>query len=245
MIGNGNSNSKQAGYQPINKFGINLDIDTVSGNQTIWAHGGVFPFLDNGIAMDIVSTSTDDASAGTGAQSIKLTFYKTDNTEVIQIVPTNGTIRVEVADDIKICTRIELEDTGAGNTNAGEINLIDRATGIIVYQSVEIGEGQTLSAVQICPKNKKGFVRKHSSAYAKDQSPSGSADLRFYLRKNNGTVLTKHAVVISTIKPFDEIKYGIGGIEMEAGDIVFWECLVVTANDTPIEARFDVEFFNV
>jgi hypothetical protein len=140
---------------------------------------------------------------------------------------------------------LEVVQSGSSNTNEGEINLVDRATGLVVYQSIEIGEGQTLSAVQICPKNKKGLIKKHYVTYAKDQSPLGSADVRFNLRKANGSTQVKHPTTISSIKPFDLVEYEIGGIEMEAGDIAYWECIAVSANDTPVEGRFDIEFEDV
>lgn len=243
---NGGVPGRGAGFEVINKFGVNFDIDTGSTPETIWAHGGVFPFIDTGIPMDLVSSQAADDIAGTGAQKARLTYYTTDNTEVTVDKDLDGITPVQVDDDLKICTRIEIIQTGSGNTNAGEINLVDRATGLVVYQSVEIGEGQTLSAIQICPKDKKGKVIQHSATYAKTQSPAGSADLRLQLRKADGSVLTKHPTVISSVKQEDMVNYPKdSGVDMEAGDIVFWECTAVSAADTPIEARFDVELVSV
>jgi hypothetical protein len=238
-------NNKDTNKSIINKFGANFDIDTTTLPETIWAHGGSFPFLNTGIAMDIVSNSANDNISGTGAQKARITYYNTDNTENVVDVDLNGLTRVEIDNDIKICTRIEIIQSGSSNSNEGEVNLIDRATGLVVYQSIEIGEGQTLSAVQICPKNKSGLVKKHITTYAKTQSPAGSADMRLNLRKADGSTLVKHTIVISSIKPFDIVEYEIGGIEMEAGDIIYWQCISVSANDTPIEGRFDIEFKNI
>jgi hypothetical protein len=242
MIGNGGiaGISQGAGFKAINKFGVNLDID--AGPEDIWSHGGLFPFLDAGIAMDIKSSAAADTLAGTGAQKAKITYYTTDNTEVIMEVDLDGVTPVQVSDDLKICTRIEISQTGSGNTNAGEVNLVDRASGLIVYQSVEIGEGQTLSAVQICPKGKKGLVIQHEATYAKTQNPFADADMRLNLRKANGSILVKHPAALSAVKQEDKKFYPSGGIEIEEGDIIFWRCLSVGATDTPIEARFDVEF---
>lgn len=244
-LGNGGGVAgRGAGFDVINKYGINDDID--AGPETIWSHGGLFPFLSAGIAMDLVSDAAADDIAGTGAQQATLTYHTTDNTEVIKTVDLDGVTPVEIDDDLKICTRIEITQTGSGNTNAGEVNLIDRATGLVVYQSVGIGEGQTLSAVQICPKGKRGCVVQHSVGYAKTQSPAGSADMRVYLRKSDGSVLTKHATVISSVDPKDVVTYPDGsGIEMIEGDIVYWGCVVVSAANTPIEARFDLELRDV
>jgi hypothetical protein len=230
-----------AGFRAVNKFGLNNDID--AGPEDIWAHGGLFPFLDAGIAMDISSSVAADTLAGTGAQRVRLTYYTTDNTEVTMDIDLNGVTAVPVGDDVKICTRAEVIQTGSGNANAGELNLVDRATGLIVYQSIEIGEGQTLSAVQICPKGKRGAVVQHQVSYSKTQNPFADADMRLYLRKADGSILVKHSAVISAVKLEDKYEYPNGsGIDMTEGEIVFWRCLSVGATDTPIEARFDVEF---
>jgi hypothetical protein len=239
----GNDNSLRPGYKVINKFGTNFDIDT-PGLETVWSHGGAFPFLDIGIPMDFKSTLASDNIAGTGAQKIELTYYLTDNTEVVEIKDTNGITPVQINDDVKIVTRMRLIQSGANKTNDGEINVVDRATGLVVYQSMEPTEGQTLSAVQICPKGKRGVVKKHITTYAKTQSPAGSADMRLNVRVANGSITTKHTIVISTIKPFDVVEYRIGGIELEEGDIIYWQCVGVSADNTPIEGRFDMEVFD-
>jgi hypothetical protein len=192
--------------------------------------------------MSIKSSAAADTLAGTGAQKVRITYYQTDNTEVTVEKDMDGVSLVLIDADTKIVTRIEVIQTGSGKTNAGKITVVDTATGLVVYQSVEIGEGQTLSAVQICPKGKKGRIVKHYVTYAKFQSPAGTADMRLKLRKANGSILTKHAVEISTVKELDEYEYPIGGIEMVEGEIVFWNCESVSANDTPIEGRFDIEF---
>lgn len=230
------------GYEPVNKFGLNLDIDTGSTPETIWSNGGVFPFLDVGISMSIKSSVAADALAGTGAQKVRITYYQTDNTEVIVDKDMNGVGLVLIDADTKIVTRIEVIQSGTGLTNAGKLTVVDTATGLVVYQSVKIGEGQTLSAVQICKKGKKGLVKRHYVTYAKFQSPAGTADMRLKLRQANGSILTKHAVEISTVKEIDDYQYTIGGIEMAEGEIIYWNCESVSANDTPIEGRIDIEF---
>jgi hypothetical protein len=245
-IGNGSRPGDPGkGYDPVNKFGLNLDIDTGTTPETIWSNGGVFPFLDAGISMSIKSSAAADTLAGTGAQKVRITYYQTDNTEITVEKDMDGVSLVLIDADTKIVTRIEVIQTGTSMTNEGKITVVDTATGLVVYQSVEIGEGQTLSAVQICPKGKKGLIVKHYVTYAKFQSPAGTADMRLKLRQANGSILTKHAVELSTIKEVDEYEYPIGGIKMVEGEIIYWNCESVSAANTPIEGRFDIEFTDV
>lgn len=245
MIGaGGRPGDPGPGFQAINKFGENDDIDTADVPIEIWAHGADgtnFIFLDAGIAMDIKSSDAVDTIAGTGAQVARITYFKTDNTEVVVDKDMDGVNQVEVGDDVKIVTRVEIIQTGSGLVNAGEINVVDRATGVIVYQSVEIGEGQTLSAIQICAKDKVCKVIFHYTTFSRASAAFGSAQMRLRLRKVNGSLLTKYNTTISANHPRDERTYDIGGINLVAGEIIFWECKDVSANDTPIEAGFDIE----
>lgn len=246
MIGQGGTFGQPGpGFSVINKFGENPDIDTADTPVEIWSHGADgtnFIFLDAGIAMDIKSSDAVDTIAGTGAQVARITYNKTDNTEVIVDKDMDGVTQVEIADDVKIVTRVEIIQTGSGLVNAGEINVVDRATGLVVYQSVEIGEGQTLSAIQICPKDKVCNVTFHYTTFSRASAAFGSAQMRLRLRKVNGSLLTKYNTTISANHPRDNRSYEKGGgIPMVAGEIIFWECKVVSANDTPIEAGFDIE----
>lgn len=233
--------TKGPGYSPVNKFGENSDIDTGSVPETIWTQGGVFPFLDAGIEMDLVSTSAADASAGTGARTVTMTRYDDSNNEIIADFTLTGLTRVEIPGLVKLGSRIEALTTGTGNTNAGRIVLVDRASGLVIYQAVEIGEGQTLSTPQMCPAGKKGLIRFLYATYARVSNRNG-AQLKLRLRKTDGTILTKYPADISTDYPRDEKAYAVGGIGMAAGEIAYWECVDVTANDTPIQAGFDIEF---
>ncbi len=238
MSGNGQFGVPGKGYDTINKYGVNLDID--AGPEDIWANGGLFPFLDVGIEMDMIMGNANDTIAGSGAQKVELIYYLTDNTRVVQTFDTDGS-RIELDADIKIVTRSKVVQSGVSNTNEGKLSIVDRATGLIVYQSIELGKGQTQSAVQICEKGKKGLVTKHSVTYAKAQNPLADAEMQLILRLVDGTELIKHPTIISALKTDDIVKYDEGGIEMAEGEIIYWKCLTVGAADTPIEGRFDMK----
>lgn len=236
------------GYAVVNKFGENSDIDTADTPVEIWSHGADgtnFVFLSAGISADFKSSAAADDIAGTGAQKITITYYLSDYTEVVQEFDTDGVSQVEISDDFLFCSRIQVTQTGTGNTNAGEINIVDRATGLIVYQSVEIGEGQTLSALQMCPKGKSGKVIFHYCTFSRAAVALNAAQMKMRLRKTDGSTLTKYNTTINNNHPRDERTYNAGGIDLVEGEIIYWECIAVTANDTPIEAGFDVEFQDV
>ena len=109
---NGGVPGRGAGFEVINKFGVNFDIDTGSTPETIWAHGGVFPFIDAGIAMDLVSSHAADDISGTGAQKARITYYTSDNTEVIVDKDLAGLFANDLADiGQALIARIKREET--------------------------------------------------------------------------------------------------------------------------------------
>jgi hypothetical protein len=238
------------GFRVINKFGRNLNVDTADTPITVWAHGATgkvsFPFLDAGVEMDFKSTLAADDIAGTGAQKIRITFYDDSNVEFVQEFETDGVTPVQLPGLIKMVSRIEVTQVGsdASKTNVGEINVVDRATGLVVYQSLEIGDGQTFSAVQMVPAGKKGIIKEIFTSYAK-RTNKNDADLSFRIRRSNGATVIKHISTISAAKPDNGKDYKIGGIEMEAGDIAYWQVDDVSANDTPLFADFDMEIEDV
>jgi hypothetical protein len=250
-IGNKVDKSSRArGYSVINKFGRNLNVDTADVPITVWAHGATgkvsFPFLDAGIEMDIFSDNANDALAGTGAQKVEITRYLDDFTEVVETIDMDGIVKIELSGLTKMVSRIEVIQVGAGATksNIGEINVVDRATGLVVYQSLEPGDGQTFSAVQIVPAGKKGRIKEIFVAYAK-RTNKNDADLSFRVRRANGATVIKHISTISAAKPENGKLYEVGGIEMAAGDIAYWQVDDVSANDTPLFADFDMELEDI
>ena len=90
MIGNGSGNKTV-----INKFGVNLDIDTGSVPETIWAHGGIFPFLSAGVEINFESFSANDSIGGTGAQKLTITWYDNENNELIDRLEKRATGSIE------------------------------------------------------------------------------------------------------------------------------------------------------
>lgn len=245
MIGNGRSVKKTGpGYEVVNKFGENLNIDIATVPETIWAHGGVFPFLLTGIEMDFVSTLAADDVLGVGAQILRVTFFDGSDVEYMQEFETDGVTPVQLPGLVKLVSRVEVIQAGSNLTNSGKITFVNRG-GATVYQSVEIGEGQTLSTPQMVPSGKKGLVKFIYTEYARAGAAFNDADMRFRIRKANGTILTKYTTTISPNNAYVSKDYGIGGLEMEAGDIAFWECIAVSGNDTPMAAGFDIEFEDI
>lgn len=244
-FGNGlkNGNSNKPGFSIIDKFGENNNIDTGSTPVDIWSPGGKFIFNDNAIGMHIISDSADDNVSGLGARSIEIIGYSNDNILILETVNMNGLTPVVLNWNYKIITRMKVIDSGSSNFNIGNINVFDSSTGTILQQRIPTEEGQTLSAIQIIEKNKIGRIKSHYASYSR-VGGNNSAQMRLKIKKSNGTIQTKYNIAISVNHSKDVQDYGDnGGIEVEEGDFVYWECIEVSANSTSMEAGFQIEIW--
>ncbi len=233
----------------VNKWGAHLDTDTadatVSAGQKIWPIKRTvqdYLFLDAAIQLSLKSTSELDTILGTGAQKVRVE-YQTATEEKEIVLDTDGSNLVNLPEVAVGSFRLNVTQSGAGNTNAGQIQIVDGSANI--YATIEIGEGQSQIAVMRIPNNRRGKIRSHKTDYARTAPAANSAQMRLRVRQVSGTIITKWDPTISTDFPKDEKDYFIGGIVIEPGEWVFWECITVSANDTPLRGSFDIEMENI
>jgi hypothetical protein len=232
----------------INKWGLNLDIDTpADASQVIWPvkkSTQDYVFIDSStpIAVKVVSTSANDiATTGTGARTIKI-MYQEGTTEKEVILDMNGIAGTNLPESIIGSFRMSVETSGASNKNEGDIKIVDQATGLIIYSIIETGQSQTQIAVQRVPEDKTGLVTWHRIKYARSTGNNG-ASTRLVEKKSDGTEITKWDSILTTLIIEDEKKYETGGITIESGSWVYWICDSVTNSDTPLLGAFDIVMF--
>ena len=129
-----------------NKFGYNGDVDT--GTETIRASGGLFVPLTTASGITVVSSSANDTSAGTGAQSIVVYAVDEDRLATTFVVSLNGTTPVVVPTSTFNgfgINRAAIYLAGSTGVNAGTIT-ITSTTGAVVQTTIPAGEGTTQHA---------------------------------------------------------------------------------------------------
>lgn len=120
---------------------------------------GLYPFQTADVALEVLSSSAADTSAGTGARSVRLTLLNSSFLEVTVDVTLNGTTPVAVSGGTiyRRVNKIQLLSWGSGATNAG--NLTVRVSGGGAWQRYMVaGEATDRVGIYTVPANKYGIL---------------------------------------------------------------------------------------
>lgn len=115
------------GYTRVAALGNNPDIDVAP--EDVWSGGGLYPWMTAATSLEIVSSSAADASAGTGARTVRIEGLDATFTAVNQIVTMNGLTAVAIPTQLFRINRAVMITAGSGQTNAGDITIRDAGGG--------------------------------------------------------------------------------------------------------------------
>jgi len=142
------------------KFGFNLDID--DSLETIWAEGGLYSYLSAASVLKISSSSTDDASTGTGARTITISGLDANYDEISESVTLNGQTAVNTTQSFLRVFRMIVDTAGSGGQNAG---VIYAGTGTVSsgvpankYGTIAVGDNQTLMCFWTVPRGYTAYL---------------------------------------------------------------------------------------
>lgn len=116
----------------------------------------VFPTV--GQQMKVVSTSANDAAAGTGARSVAIEYLDSNYVMREETITLNGVTPVNtVATDIFRVNMMHVLTVGSGLVSAGNISLTNTA-GSVTYDIVTAGNNITKSGVYTVPAGFTGYI---------------------------------------------------------------------------------------
>lgn len=151
------------GASHINKFGYN---SSVSSTYEPITDLGTNNLPTTAAVVSIVSASTADTSAGTGARTISVQGLDEDYNQVTETVTMNGQSAVTTTGTFIRVFRMRVETAGTGEVNAGNITA---SIGGSDVARITANEGQTLMAVYTVPKRKKAYLIKFQGSLSKNQ----------------------------------------------------------------------------
>jgi hypothetical protein len=123
------------------KWGYNEDIDAAA-EEVVWSEGGSFTFLTTASTLSLVSTSANDADAGTGAHGVVLYGLDEDRKSQVEVVLLNGTTPVVTTSTWLGLNRVALYRSGTTQANEGKVTAT-AVTGGSIQAAMPAGEGTT------------------------------------------------------------------------------------------------------
>lgn len=145
-------------------------IQTAEAPCLLWDLKTPFVFQAAAQSLEILSSSANDAAAGTGARTILVQSLDADLNEVSTIVTMNGTTPVVLAGAHLHVNLMVLATHGSGNVNAGNITL-RVAGGGAVQGYIAAGVGMMRAFKFTVPAGKIGVI---TSFFANANNATGS-----------------------------------------------------------------------
>lgn len=140
------------GYRSMYKFGYNPDVD--NAEETVWSHGGNYPWLSNSSNMYVSSTSVDDSSSGTGSKTIIIEGLDENYKEIQETLALNGQTQVVTQNAYLRVHRAFVGLAGSSGTSQGTIYVgSSGSTGGVpdgeVYADLGLGNQTQLAAYTV------------------------------------------------------------------------------------------------
>jgi len=149
----------------VHKFGA--VVSSSATYDTVWTEQGAYSFPTSASVVNIISSSsTDDDSANTGAETVVIQGLDGDYNEVEETLSTNGTSSVTGTQSF---LRVHRAFVASGVTNVGDIN-IRHGTTVVCQIAAEMGQSQV--AYYTIPAGKSGYLRSFAATMNKNQENS-------------------------------------------------------------------------
>lgn len=152
------------GYSIVSEFGSNAAVGTT---YTTLSASGIYNMPTLATALEFVSSSTSDTSAGVGAREVTIVGQDSNWAEVTQTLVTNGTTAVALTTNLTRLYRWYVSSSGvypttmAATSHVGTLTI--RAAGAgATWSSIGltngIGRGQSQIGAYTIPAGKTGYV---------------------------------------------------------------------------------------
>lgn len=226
------------GYSIVNKFGTNGDIDTATVPEDMWDVGGVYTgFPDSTLELvEVVSSDANDAAAGTGARTIRITGLDANYDVQSETITLNGTTPVDSVNTYRRVHTASIQSAGSGGVNAGTITFRHTTTTANVFGSIVVGRNQTNIGAYTIPAGYTGYMRHLHGAIR--GGTNATIDGAIWTRSFGGVFRSRRPFTIGLNSPLVDTIYG-GLVFTEKSDITI-RITLASANNCSLSGGFDL-----
>ena len=217
------------GHSAFSIFGYNGDLDQTE--ESVWPDGSTVPHPTTASVLDIVSTSTDDDAAGTGARTVFIEGLDGSYNVVSETVILDGTTAVETVNSYLYVNQFYVVTTGTGGVNAGEITAKVDTT---LYDLIAVGYNQRTTAHYCVPA---GYTAYLTEGVITAGQASGSTAVTAFLKQHGPDGILR-VVAISTLNN-GSISYDFAYPVAITEKSCFGATAVGAANNNSVSAFFN------
>lgn len=165
--------------------------DSVSGTeQTVWVVGGIYQYPNTANTLTVVSSSTSDTIAGTGARTLTIEGLDSNYDIISETLTMNGTTNVVTTKTYLRLYRATVLTAGSNETNVGNITITHNGIANALGRIAE-NAGQTQISVYTIPRGKTGYLVQLDLTSSKNTD--GRATVRTRL---NGVSRIRHSAFL-------------------------------------------------
>lgn len=230
------------GYSIVNKFGTNGDIDTATVPEDIWEGGGVYTgFPDATLeTVEVLSSSANDTSAGTGARTIQITGLDANYDVQTETITLNGTTPVASVGQYRRVHTATVRSAGSGGVNAGTITVRHSTTEANVFLSLVAGRNQSNCSGYTVPAGHTAYMRSLHVAIRGTGIASTPAAAEGYIwTRTFGQVFrSRRPYVVSSSYRLADVIYG-GLVFTEKTDIIL-RITSSSADNVSVSGEYDL-----
>lgn len=157
-------------------------VTPATAGDDLWPMDGAYPFVTADSIVHLVSSSANDASAGTGCRTVLLTGVDGDYNVLEETLTTNGTTVVDSSSEFLRLNEAKCLTVGSGGVNAGAISIY--ITGSSLGQ-IPASEGKTQQAIYTAPLDRKVWLKGYNV-----QVSHSSVSVDLQMRENGKSWVT-------------------------------------------------------
>lgn len=225
------------GHSVIHVFGHNPDVDTTE--VTVWPATGLLTHPAAPTIMKISSSSTDDASGGTGARTVYILGINGTGGYVSEMVTLNGQTAVNTVNEYDAIETMSVVSVGSGGVNAGIIyagtGTVTAGVPAVPYSAIGVGDNLSLVGHWTCPTGYTGYLV-FGSVTTGTANANQYITARLKLRGVDGIVRTAAITTIAVGTADYDFAYPV--------KILAGECITATAkgsgNNNDVSSYFQI-----
>lgn len=229
------------GQYILSKFGENQDVD---GAEDIWDGGGNYTGFPNTTAeqFQVVSSSINDTSGGSGAQQVRIYYYDSDYNAfdssgnfLYTDVTLNGTTPVNTGVTGMRIWRAKVILSGSSQSNEGVVSVRWATTTSVVFTAIPVGYSQSQITAFTIPANCTGYMKRFSASLLDTQANKAEIHIRARDFGTN-TFRTIRPFTISTDNDIQRRLYG--GEQFDAKTDFVFRCTSVSSTNAEITVSY-------